>query len=122
MAFHAVVECKPLCTTRLHIVLPCICQYTVLIITHSQLLFNVFNSSLQSSGPLCGFILHCLNRLQEGCHISHHHLQQQIKAHNKQCVEASETKRWVLILPLQSSSAVACWGHREVCLQLPWWH
>lgn len=44
------------------------------VITYSQLLFNVFNCGLQSSGPLCGLILHCFHRLQEGCYIGHHHL------------------------------------------------
>ncbi len=45
-------------------------------ITHSLLLFDVFNRGLQSSGPLCGFILHSLHRLQQGRYIGHHHLQQ----------------------------------------------
>lgn len=44
--------------------------------TYSQLLLDVFNCGLQRSGPLSGFILYCLHRLQEGRHVRHHHLEQ----------------------------------------------
>lgn len=46
--------------------------------THSELLFDVLNGCLQSSGPLCGFVLHGLHRLQEGRYIGDHHLQHQV--------------------------------------------
>lgn len=48
-----------------------------LLTTYSQLLFNVFNCCLQSSGAFGGLVLHRLHRLQEGRYVGHHDLRQQ---------------------------------------------
>lgn len=68
--------------------------------THSQLLFDVFNCGLQSPGPLCGFILHCLHRLKEGRDVGHHHLQRSGSIRNDMVQQMTYYWQRVLLLAL----------------------